>query len=120
MRDNDVKYNAHFDNLLRSGGATMKRNTPWSLNLRAHVEQVIQTLKQEVLDAFVVVGERHLNHINCESMAWYNRERRHSARNHLPPGCEKPPEQQVTIKRNEVVCKPRLGGLLKSYPRRAA
>ena len=28
MRDNDVKYNSQFDDLLRSGGAKVKRNTP--------------------------------------------------------------------------------------------
>jgi hypothetical protein len=56
MRDNDGKYPAQFDEVLKSGGAKIKRNTPWSPNLRAHVERVIQTLKQEVLDHFVVVA----------------------------------------------------------------
>jgi putative transposase len=120
MRDNDGKYAAQFDEVLKSGGAKIKRNTPWSPNLRAHVERVIQTLKQEVLNHFVVVGERHLNHINREAMAWYNKERPHSARDHLPPACEKPPEAQVSLKMSEVVCTTRLGGLLKSYSRRAA
>jgi hypothetical protein len=54
MRDNDGKYSAQFDGVLKSGGASIKRNTPWSPNLRAHVERVIQTLNQEVLDHFVV------------------------------------------------------------------
>ncbi len=38
MRDNDGKYPAQFDEVLKSGGASIKRNTPWSPNLRAHVE----------------------------------------------------------------------------------
>ena len=120
MRDNDGKYPAQFDEVLKSGGANIKRNTPWSPNLRAHVERVIQTLKQEVLDNFLIVAERHLNYLIRETSAWYNQERPHSARDHLPPACEKPPDRQVSLKISEVVCKTRLGGLLKSYSRRAA
>ncbi|MFO0202468.1 MAG: integrase core domain-containing protein [Alphaproteobacteria bacterium] len=120
MRDNDGKYPAQFDEVLKSSGAKIKRNTPWSPNLRAHVERVIQTLKQEVLDHFVVVAERHLNYLIREASAWYNQERPHSARDHLPPANEKPPDLQVTLKMSEVVCTTRLGGHLKSYSRRAA
>ncbi len=120
MRDNDGKYPAPFDEVLKSGGVSIKRNTPWSPNLRAHVERVIQTLKQEVLDHFVVVAERHLNQLIREASTWYNKERPHSARDHLPPASEKPPDAQVSLKMSEVVCTTRLGGLLKSYSHRAA
>ncbi len=81
---------------------------------------MIQTLKQEVLDHFVIVAERHLNYLIREATAWYNKERPHSARDHLPPACEKPPGPETTLKMSEVVCTTRLGGLLKSYSRRAA
>ncbi len=84
MRDNDAKYSAAFDDTLKSSGAIVKRNTPMSPNLRAHVERVIQTLKFEVPDKFVVVAERHLNYIIREAIAWYNHERPHSARDHAP------------------------------------
>ena len=43
MRDNDGKYPAQFDEMLKSGGGTIKRNMPWSPNLQAHVKRVIQT-----------------------------------------------------------------------------
>ena len=39
----------------------IKRTVPLSPNLRAHVERFIQSLKQECLDKFVIVTERHLN-----------------------------------------------------------
>lgn len=84
------------------------------------MERVIQTLKQEVLDHFVIVAERHLNYLTREISAWYNKERPHSARDHLPPASEKPPDPQVSLKMSEVVCTTRLGRLLKSYSRRAA
>ena len=47
MRDNDVKYTAQFDDVLSSGGAEVKRCTPCSPNLRAHVERFIQSLRLE-------------------------------------------------------------------------
>lgn len=33
MRDNDAKYSAQFDEVLKSSGAKVKRNTPMSPNL---------------------------------------------------------------------------------------
>lgn len=44
MRDNDAKYTVQFDKVFESGDAEIKRNTPASPNLRAHVERFIQTL----------------------------------------------------------------------------
>ncbi|RLS57944.1 MAG: hypothetical protein DWH91_03410, partial [Planctomycetota bacterium] len=79
-----------------------------------------QTLQHEVLNYFVIVGPKHLNDITRHAMAWYNGERPHSSRDHLPPASEKPPDPQVSLKISEVVCTTRLGGLLKSYSRRAA
>jgi hypothetical protein len=73
-----------------------------------------------MLDKFVIVAERHLNYVNREWRLHYNRERPHEARGHLPPDCEKPPEPDASIRSRDVVCTTRLGGLLKSYSRRAA
>ncbi|MCL6506364.1 MAG: integrase core domain-containing protein, partial [Bryobacteraceae bacterium] len=120
MRDNDTKFTAQFDEVLKTSGAKVKRNTPLSPNLRAHVERFIQTLKVECLDRFVIVAERHLNYINREWRRHDNRERAHEARGHLPPDCEKPPEPAMSLRVRDVVCTTRLGGLLKHYERRAA
>jgi putative transposase len=67
-------------------------------NLRAHVERFIQSLKQECLDKFVIVAERHLNYVNREWRLHYNRERPHEARGHLPPGMETPPTVNETVR----------------------
>ena len=63
MQDNDAKFSAQFDEVLKSSGATVKRNTPLSPNLRAHVERFIQTLKFECLNRFVFVAEKHLDYV---------------------------------------------------------
>ena len=120
MRDNDAKYSVQFDEVFESADAEIKKNTIQSPNLRAQVERFIQTVQVECLDKFVVVDERHLNLINREFQTWYNHERPHSTRDYLPPGCASPPKKEGPIKLNDVVCEMRLGGVLKSYSRRAA
>ena len=84
------------------------------------MERVVQTLKHEVLNEFVVVSEKHLNHICREAQDWYNHERGHSAKENLPPGWDQQPEEMLTIKLKDVAGSTRLGGLLKHYWRRAA
>lgn len=120
LRDNDGKYTTQFDEAFESSGAEVVKTTPMSPNLRAHVERFIQTLTFECLDRFVIVSERHLNVINQELQCWYNLERPHSSRDFLPPAADSPPEPQETIRVNDVVYETRLGGVLKSYSRRAA
>ena len=68
----------------------------------------------------IVTGERHFNRILATTQDWYNSERSHSARDHLPPSWDKPPKVDNTATPSEIVCTTRLGGLLNSYSRRAA
>ena len=100
--------------------ATVPKMPPRAPNLLAHVERVIQTIQSEVLDSLIVTGERHFNHILTTTQNWYNTERPHSARDHLPPGWDKPPPVDNTAKPSEIACTTHLGGLLNSYARRAA
>ena len=120
MRDNDTKFTTPFDDVFKTSGVEIKRNTPLSPNLRAHVERFIQSLKQECLDKFVIVAERHLHHICREWQRHFNGERPHSARGHLPPAWVRVSEHESTGRPADIVCTSRLGGLLNSYARRAA
>jgi putative transposase len=120
QRDQDAKYVAAFDEVFKSSGRTIKKTAPRSPNLQACVERVIQTLKHEVLNAFCIVGEAHLDHILRTAQDWYNHRRGHSARDHLPPvRDEQMPPVSVDFRRDKIVCDTELGGQLKSY-RRAA
>ena len=101
-------------------GVTVPKMPPRAPNLRAHVERVIQTLQNEVLNGLVILNERHFNHILPVTQDWYNNLRSHSARDHLPPGWDKPPPVDNTANPSEITCTTRLGGLLNSYARRAA
>jgi len=114
IRDNDAKFSQQFDSVFEDNGTKIKRNTPLSPNLRAHVERFIQTLKVECLNKFVIVARRHLNYVCREFAAHYNRERPHEARGHLPPASDSHPETAETVRPGDVVCetlrRPKTGG----------
>lgn len=98
----------------------IKRNTPLSPNLRAHVERFIHTLQVECLDTFVIVAPWHLNHVCRQFEAWYNTERPHEACGHLLLAMEAEPKERTTNRHGDVVCNMRLSGALKAYSRRVA
>ena len=114
-RDNDSKYTEAFDGVFKSEGCQIKRTTPMSPNLQAHVERVIQTLKNEVLNGFCIVTNQHLDNILRTAVDWYNRRRGHSARDHLPPVRDDGEPPLVDLAKRKLVCHTELGGHLKSY-----
>ena len=120
MRDNDAKFSGQFDDVLKSSGVKVKRNTPMSPNLRAHVERFIQTLKCECLNKFVIVAEKLLDHI-CRVWSRHDNEQRpHSSSPHLPPDFIAPPEEATCIRVDDIVCTSKLGGVINTCSRRAA
>jgi putative transposase len=115
QRDQDSKYIDSFDEVFRSTGCKIKKTPARSPNLQAFVERVIQTLKHEVLNAFCVVSEKHLDHIRKVGADWYNHRRGHSVRDHLPPAWEDESPPTVDLDKHLIICHAELGGYLKSY-----
>ncbi|TWU28004.1 integrase core domain-containing protein [Novipirellula artificiosorum] len=120
MRDRDKKYTDSFDGVFKSANCKIKKTPIRPPNPQAHIERVIQTIKHEVLNAFCVVSNAHLDHLLKETAIWNNTERCHSARGHLPPVRDGDPLATVKFRKEDVVCKDRLGGHVKSYSRLAA
>lgn len=77
MRDNDRKFTAQFDAAIEWSGAKIKRNTPVSPNLRAHVKRFIKSLKYECLYKFIIFGKRHLDYLVTSFVSYYNVRRSH-------------------------------------------
>jgi putative transposase len=119
QRDRDTKYVHAFDEVFTSSGREIKLTPVKSPNLQAFVERVIQTIKHEVLNAFCVVSEEHLNYILRSAQDWYNHRRGHSGREHLPPVRELELPIAFDFSKDKVVCREELGGQLKSYHRAA-
>ena len=117
IRDPDRKFIGRFDEIFKANGVEpicLPRRSP---NLNAYAERVIQSLKHECLNHFIILGEKHLNYLVQEYVEFYNSCRPHSAVGHLPP-CRDGPPSELTAGR--VLCEERLGGLLKHYYREAA
>ncbi|WP_197534932.1 integrase core domain-containing protein [Symmachiella dynata] len=119
MRDRDTKFTAHFDDVLKAEGVKVKVLTVESPNLNSRCKRVIQSIKQESLDYFLVFGEQHLNDLVREYVQYFNDDRAHSSRYFLTPPCTDPPPENETIVLDEIVRYERLGGLIKWYERAA-
>jgi hypothetical protein len=87
-------------------------------NLLAYAERFIQSLQQECTDHFIVCGERHFDYLVKEYVDHYHTERSHQGLGNMPvmqnqvhPHGEPP---------SNIVCRRRLGGLLKHFERAAS
>jgi putative transposase len=123
IRDYDTKFVSGFDAVFEADGTEVKRVGPVAPNLNAYAERWVQTLRVECLDHFLVLGESHLRHIVKEFVEHYNFDRPHQARGNVPlpdavavdAGKSRSPPAT-----GEIICKQRLGGLLRHYQRQAA
>ncbi|WP_425619061.1 integrase core domain-containing protein [Anatilimnocola sp. NA78] len=122
QRDRDTKFTKAVDQVLRSKRVKPKANEFRSPNTNAFVERFVQSIQQECLDRFVIFGETHMDHVCNEYLEHYHSERPHQGigiENELLVRKRKPkPVEAISL--NEIQCSERLGGLLKSYSRKAA
>jgi hypothetical protein len=114
IHDADTKFTKQFDEIFKAEGIRVKRLLPRCTNMAAYVERVIQTIQQECLDHFVVLGEKHLNHVVSEFVKYYHEERPHQGIGNVPVSGM----AEHKGGGGEIVCRERLGGLLKHYERR--
>ena len=120
IRDLDGKFPEQFDAILESENIKIKRVGPRAPNMNCYAERWVQSVRQECLDHFIVFGEAHLRYILGQYETWFNEERAHQGVGNVrlrQIGAEAPP---VEVGQGAVVCRERLGGLLKHYHRQAA
>ena len=108
--DRDAKYSAAFRNLLRTSDVQPVRLPVRSPNLNAYAERFVRSIKSECTERVIFFGERSLRHAIGEYLEHYNEERPHQGIGNRPIALdpESPPASAV-------VCRERLGGLLRSY-----
>ncbi len=119
-RDRDSKYGAGFDDALAERGIDAVRLPFRSPNMNAHVERLIQSVRTECLDHFVVVGTRHLDHLLAEYINYHNRQRPHSSLGFATPMGRRPEARAGPVVAGTIRCRERLGGVIKHYTRVAA
>jgi putative transposase len=117
--DNDSKFTAGFDSILKSEGVELIRTPVRSPNMNPFAERWVLSIKSECLDHFVVFGEAHLRHIIKEFVAHYNKEQPHQGLDNVPLPEAAGESSTLLFPSDRIECEERLGGLLKHY-RRAA
>ena len=68
---------------------------------------------------FIVFGKQHLDYLLADFTAYYNKVRSHMEREHLPP-MGVIPDEVDSLPMDQIVIKSHVGGLVKSFDRKAA
>ena len=76
---------------------------------------MIGTLRREVLDRLLILGEHHLRQVLTEDLAHYNTARPHRTLGQLPPDQANTPPLPINLAEHRVRRKPVLGGLTSEY-----
>jgi len=119
MHDRDTKFTKEFVAKLKARAVRSNPLPVCSPNLNGRCERVIQTIKLECLAKFILFGKRHLDYLVAEFVDYYNHHRSHMERDWLPPIREEPDEVE-TLKLDQIEVKSYVGGLVKSFERKAA
>ncbi len=119
MHDKDTKFTKEFVAKLKEHGVRTNALPKTSPNLNGRCERFIQTIKLECLAKFIIFGKQHLDYLLADFTVYYNKVRSHMEREHLPPMGVIPDEVE-TLKMDQLVIKSHVGGLVKSFERRAA
>ena len=126
MHDNDGKYSQPFLHVFANRKIKTQRTAIRSPNTVAFVERLVQLIKQECLDHFIVFGEAHMSLLCAEFGKHYHLDRPHQGLDNeliQQPAKKTRGKHQVEVEKlrlSDIRCQERLGGLRKSYFRRAA
>jgi len=116
IMDRDASLCESFRSLLDDAGVAPVRLPPKSPDLNAYLERFFRSLKSECLERMIFFGERSLRNAVREYLTHYHAERNHQGLGNglIEAGNE------VGQTAGDVVCRERLGGLLRYYYREAA
>ena len=118
IHDRDSKFCLSFRKILKEAGLKLIRLPPKSPNLNAYAERFVRSVKSECLSRLIIFGENGLRHALKEYLTHYHEERNHQGlENAIPFPNERNNPGSL---RGRIVCRKRLGGLLKFYCREAA
>ena len=115
IHDRDPLFTKKFSETLRPAGVRALRSPKRAPNLNPYSERYVLSIKSECLDKMVLFGEKQVRYVIEQYNAHYLTERPHRVlgRRIIEPETPMPTE-------GPVLCRERLGGLLKTYYRQAA
>jgi transposase InsO family protein len=107
IHDRDPVFTIAFAEVFRSEGLRIITTLPRTPRMNAICERVIGTLRRELLDRILILGERHLALALREYVAHYNGHRPHQSRQQRPPDIDAQPARDMadlrSVRRKRVV-----------------
>ncbi|GAA3378538.1 hypothetical protein GCM10020367_58440 [Streptomyces sannanensis] len=114
LRDRDGKYGEAFDAVFEAEELHVIKSAPRAPRMNAHCERVIGSIRREVLDHVLVMGEAHARQVLAAYQSHYNEHRPHQARSQLPPDAQERPAA-MDIDTHRPLRIRILGGLINEY-----
>jgi putative transposase len=116
IRDRAGQFTGSFDAVFTAEGTRIVASPPQAPRANAICEQIIGTLRRELLDRLLIVNEQHLCRVLTEYLMHYNTARPHRSLGQLTPAqaATRPPEP-VNLAEHRIHRKQILGGLTHEY-----
>ena len=116
VRDRGGQFTEAFDAVLADAGIRVIKSPPRAPRANAICERMIGTLRRELFDRILILGERHLRLVLTEFLAHYNGIRPHRTLNQLSPSqAETAAPEPIDLATYRLRRKPILGGLTSEY-----
>ncbi|MEO8888483.1 MAG: integrase core domain-containing protein [Jatrophihabitantaceae bacterium] len=112
IRDRAGQFTASFDAVFADADITVVKIPPRWPQANAYAERFVRTIRAELTDRMLIVGQRHLRRLLDEYVRHYNQQRPHRGQALRPPS----PLRQVRVDPLPAVDRhPILGGLINEY-----
>ncbi len=115
IRDRDSKYTDAFDAVFQAEDIEIVKTPVRAPKANAHCERVIGTLRREVLDHILILGEGHARRVLATYQRHCNAHRPHRARCQLPPQAHGQPPPVLKPASRKVLRTRVLGGVINEY-----
>ena len=117
IRDRGSNFTCSFDAVFQAAGTRILRTAVRAPRMNAICERLVGTLRRELLDRVLILGEAHLRAVLAEYQAHYNAARPHQGIAQRVPGSERhvPRVTATDSGAERIRRKPVLNGLINEY-----
>jgi len=115
IHDHDAKFGGGSDHVFQTEGMRVIKTPIAAPRANAYMERQIGSTRRECLDWLLIIDQRHAEHVLTQWFEHYNQARPHRGLELGIPIARSDPV--VTV--GPIVCRERLGGLLREYSREA-
>jgi transposase InsO family protein len=117
IRDRGSNFTQSFDAVFMANGTRILRTAVRAPRMNAICERLTGTLRRELLDRVLILGEAHLHAVVTEYQLHYNSARPHQGIAQRVPdsGHDAPPPAMTNLDTAAIRRKPVLNGLINEY-----